>query len=293
MSTPAPYPPNTRANGCRFEFDFEELNLSDTWFLAAEIPLAQHALVLMRLVAWAQIPCGSLPSNEAVIRTKCNIPADDWPRLRDVLLRGWWQAADGRLYHDDLVNRVQEMLVRLAKETRRNQAWRAGASTAKQVQRVANARSARLLTVSKGAEGSAEIAATPTSRAAAVKLAARAAPMNRIVPSQVTFAMRKDAGLADTIPSDPKLLALIKAGATVDQFVEAAKRAVAEGRGFVHALTIVEGQCKDAAVLAGQLQNGASSTQLVGQPIERPRNILEVAPLHVPDIDGLPDPEKT
>lgn len=285
MSMPVPYPANTRANGCRFEFDFEELSLSDTWSLAAEIPLAQHALVLMRLVAWAQIPCGSLPSDEAVIRVKCNVPAADWPRLRDVLMRGWWLADDGRLYHDDLVRQIQEMLARRAKETRRNQAWRAGASTAKQVQRVANARSARLPTVSEGAEGRTEITTSPTNPAAAIKPEPQAASMNRIIPAQVTFAMRKHAGLVDTIPSDPKLLSLIGAGATVDEFVEAAKKAVAEGKGFAQVLALVEGQRKTAAALAGPLRTGSSSIQLVGQPIEHPRNILDVEPPYAPAIE--------
>jgi hypothetical protein len=107
---PAPYPADTRARGWRFELDYERIDQSDTWGLAAEIPMAQPALLMMWLVAWTREPCGTLPADENVIRAKCRIPAAMWPKLRVVLMRGWWQADDGLLYHDTLTKRVQEML---------------------------------------------------------------------------------------------------------------------------------------------------------------------------------------
>ena len=116
---PAPYPPDTRAKGWRFELDYERIDQSDTWALAEEVPMAQHALVFMWLVAWRQVPCGSLPADEVLIRTKCRIPAKLWGGMAEVLLRGWWKADDGRLYHDVLVQRVMEMMERRRKESDR------------------------------------------------------------------------------------------------------------------------------------------------------------------------------
>ena len=107
---PVPYPADTRAKGWRFELDYEKIEQSDTWDIANEIPLAQQCLLMMWYVAWKQEPCGSLPADETTLRAKCRVPADLWPGLRDVLMRGWWPAEDGRLYHDTLVARVNEML---------------------------------------------------------------------------------------------------------------------------------------------------------------------------------------
>lgn len=119
MNTAAPYPPDTRAKGWRFEIDYEKVEQSDTWSLAAEVPMAQHALLMMWLVSWTQVPCGSFPSDESLIRAKCRIPQKSWASMRDVLMRGWWLADDGRLYHDTIVSRVREMLDYRRKETER------------------------------------------------------------------------------------------------------------------------------------------------------------------------------
>lgn len=121
---PAPYPADTRAKGWRFEIDTERIEQSDTWPLAAEIPMCQHALLMMWMIAWTQSPCGSFPNDEAVIRAKCRIPPAMWAKCRDVLLRGWWLADDGRLYHDTLVTRVEEMMGRRRSDSDRQAAKR-------------------------------------------------------------------------------------------------------------------------------------------------------------------------
>lgn len=107
---PAPYPADTRAKGWRFELDYEKIEQSDTWDIASEVPMAQQCLLLMWYVAWKQVPCGSMPADEPTIRAKCKVPAKLWASVRPVMLRGWWLADDGRMYHDTLVERVNEML---------------------------------------------------------------------------------------------------------------------------------------------------------------------------------------
>lgn len=119
MNRPTPYPSETQAKGWRFELDYEQIDQSDTWDLAAEIPMAQPALLMMWLVAWRQKPCGSLPADEAVIRSKCRIPPAVWTRCREVCMRGWWVAEDGRLYHDTIVKRVLAMLDKRASDAQR------------------------------------------------------------------------------------------------------------------------------------------------------------------------------
>jgi hypothetical protein len=115
----APYPADTRAKGWRFELDYEQIEQSDTWSLAGEVPMAQHALMFMWLMAWKEVPCGSFPNDEAVIRAKCRIPPVVWAKVRGVCMRGWSPASDGRLYHPTITARVLEMLDYRAKNAKR------------------------------------------------------------------------------------------------------------------------------------------------------------------------------
>lgn len=123
---PAPYPAKTKAKGWRFEIDYEKVDQSDTWSLASEIPMAQPALLMMWLIAWKQEPVGAFPNDENLIRAKCKIPPATWGKVRAVLMRGWWLADDGRLYHDTIVLRVLEMLEYRRKEAERKGRTRGG-----------------------------------------------------------------------------------------------------------------------------------------------------------------------
>ncbi len=68
----------------------------------------------------------------------------------------------------------------------------------------------------------------------------------------------KAAGIADVAPGNPKLKALLDAGATLPEFLDAAQRAVAAGNPrFGYTLGIVAGERRRAAELAAQLHTGA------------------------------------
>ncbi len=120
---PAPYPADTRAKGWRFELDYEQIEQSDTWGVTK--PEARPWLLMLWMTAWKQVPCGSMPADHEVIAGKLGIPDDLWEKHRAALLRGWWQADDGRLYHDTLTNRVQEMMGRRRSESDRKARGRA------------------------------------------------------------------------------------------------------------------------------------------------------------------------
>lgn len=129
---PVPYPSETRSKGWRFELDLEKIHNSDTWDLAAEIPMAQHALLMMWSISWTQEPCGSMPADPDLIRAKLKIPRDLWDSMRDIVLRGWWLADDGRLYHDVIVTRVEAMLEKREKDRLRTRNSRANRSASQQ-----------------------------------------------------------------------------------------------------------------------------------------------------------------
>lgn len=118
-----PYSADTRAKGWRFELDLERVMQSDTWALAS--PDTRPWLLMLWTVAWQQVPCGSMPSDDALIAARLGMKPAAFKKAKDVLLRGWWRASDGRLYHGTIVERVQDMLGRKEGERKRKAEYRA------------------------------------------------------------------------------------------------------------------------------------------------------------------------
>jgi hypothetical protein len=119
---PVPYPSDTRAKGWRFELDLERIDQSDTWALT---PLDLRPWLLMLWAsAWRQTPCGSLPDDDALIAVRMGMKASVFTKNKAVLMRGWWKAADGRLYHETISIRVAEMLAARDKERNRKAEYR-------------------------------------------------------------------------------------------------------------------------------------------------------------------------
>jgi hypothetical protein len=76
------------------------------------------------------------------------------------------------------------------------------------------------------------------------------------VAGQVCKALRQ-AGMASTNPSDPRLQALIDAGATLAEIVGVGQEAVNGGKGWAWMLTVVQARRNDAARIAGATHRGA------------------------------------
>lgn len=118
MTKPAPYPPETRAKGWRFEVNMEQVEQSDTW-LRARNGITRGALLLLWHKAWMQTPCGTLPNDDELIALLLDMEDDEFQARKKILLRGWWLADDGRLYHDTITARVLEMMDRRRSESDR------------------------------------------------------------------------------------------------------------------------------------------------------------------------------
>lgn len=117
-----PYPADTRAKGWRFELDLERIEQSDTWALApAEL---RPWLLMLWATAWKQVPCGSLPDDDQLIAVRIGMKAVQFAKSRSILMRGWWKAVDGRLYHPTMTTRVLEMLGVKDKERQRKADYR-------------------------------------------------------------------------------------------------------------------------------------------------------------------------
>lgn len=122
-----PYPSDTRAKGWRFELDYERIEQSDTWALAT--PEMRPWLLMIWLTAWKQAPCGSLPANDLLIAARIGMPDRQFAAHRDILLRGWWLASDGRLYHPALTDHVVAMSKKRRDDATRVQALRKRAAS--------------------------------------------------------------------------------------------------------------------------------------------------------------------
>jgi hypothetical protein len=253
---PAPYPPDTRAKGWRFELDYERIEQSDTWALAEEVPMAQHALMFMWLVAWRQVPCGSLPADEVLIRTKCRIPVKLWHGMAEVLLRGWWQAEDGRLYHPTITARVLEMLdyraanaKRVAKHKEAKREQRAGNALPTPKQPGSNDTGTGTSTGTNKTEDQREGARSPADGEDGETLP----DLTGFQPTAGGAACKaiKAAGIPDVNPSHPDLQRLLAAGVTAQELADAAVVCVHAGKpSFKYLLATVEGQRRDAAAKA-------------------------------------------
>jgi hypothetical protein len=113
-----PYPADTRAKGWRFEIDHERIfDQSETWSLASSE--LKPWLLMLWLIAWRQTPCGSLPDDDELIAAKIGMAPKTYEKHRRIILRGWWKAKDGRLYHDTITTRVLAMLGKRANDAER------------------------------------------------------------------------------------------------------------------------------------------------------------------------------
>lgn len=106
---PVPYPAATRAKGWRFELDMARFKASDTWLRAKSVRTRALCLFLWA-EAWGQTPAGSLPNDDELIALMLDLEAAEFAAVKPILMRGWWLAEDGRLYHHVLVERVLEKL---------------------------------------------------------------------------------------------------------------------------------------------------------------------------------------
>lgn len=253
---PAPYPADTRAKGWRFELNYEQIEQSDTWDIAAEIPMAQHSLLMMWYVAWKQEPCGTLPCDEATIRAKCKLSPKSWAAMRHVLMRGWWLADDGRMYHPTVTARVLEML-----EYRRKNAKRVADFKAKmREQRSGNALPTQQQqdnndTGTGTGTGTIDVDVLPPSQAGEADEVDTAGFSP--TPAGVVCKALKQAGIASVNPSNQTLLTLLDAGATLEEFIAAADKAGDKSRPFEYLLTVVQNERQRVKAMAGTLHQGA------------------------------------
>lgn len=111
----APYPVETNVGSARFPLDSARIEQSDTWILAP--PELRPWLLMLWWRSWRQLPTGTLPDDDAVIAAHIGMDPAAFKKGRATLMRGWWKAQDGKLYHPVLSELVNERLAE-------REAWR-------------------------------------------------------------------------------------------------------------------------------------------------------------------------
>lgn len=241
-SIDVPYPADVRAKGWRFELDLEKIEQSDTWALAS--PDIRPWLLMLWSTAWKQTPCGSLPEGDDLIAARIGMAPKAFSKNRAVMLRGWWKAADGRLYHSTIVGFVLDMMGRRRSEADRKARVRARTPAG------VDPCPASVPYLSRGTDaGLHRESDTGTGTGTGISPSLRSGEDARATPGEACKAMRA-AGMADVSPAHPKLIALLAAGITVPELVDAAAHAVKSSKPFAYALATAEGRRRDAAIAA-------------------------------------------
>lgn len=298
LSLPAPPYYMVAVKGWKLVLDHERLYESDAWVLAAVAQL-QGLLLLMWLTAWRQYPAGSLPADDALIAAHMGVQVAIWQSAKGVLLRDWWKASDGRLYHPVITTLVLEML-----EARTSNAAR-----------VAKFRKAKTGTVHDADSSSvSDIAVAPNDRVSnaipthkkAITNDTRTRTGTRSKSFTEDFNVAPGAsdltddsplgdappltyagsavgepidGLPDPSPTSygliagelrrfgiqsaahhPRFRALVDAGATAQEFLAFADKSKGHRDPFAYLMGCVEGERKRAKATASQLHRGAMPT---------------------------------
>lgn len=274
MSLAAPYPPDTRAKGWRFELDMERFKESDTWIRARDA-CTRGLLLLLWAEAWGRRPAGSLPNDDELIAGILGVADEEFAARRHVLMRGWWLADDGLLYHDVLVERVREMMTKRKSDSdrqalKRERAKAKAAEAAPEPAEVTTGsrRDHADVTRDTGATH-AEVRPESDTRTRtrteiqeqsappAPRVRAREGPVDnsdehppddpRLL--EVVRSVRQ-AGYPDVSAADPVLRSLMAQGLTADEAVAAAKAGIDAGRGWGWVVARIRGRRQDAAALA-------------------------------------------
>lgn len=98
---------------------FDVARFRDSRFSAVIDPAAGFFAVQLWAAAWHQVPAGSLPNEDAMLRMLSGCGRDQrlWDSVKDGALYGFVPHADGRLYHPAITEFVIEAYGKLLKNT--------------------------------------------------------------------------------------------------------------------------------------------------------------------------------
>ena len=101
-------PPDADVRGFKdMPMEVSRLLSSETWIMCT--PEERSAAINLWFHSWSQVPAGSLPDNDRVL-AHLSMSGERWSEVKEMALRGWVKADDGRLYHTVVCEKVNMML---------------------------------------------------------------------------------------------------------------------------------------------------------------------------------------
>lgn len=226
--------------------------LADTMLLTTE----QHgAYCLLLMACWKE--GGSLPADDETLAAITKLPVPTWKKYRDKLLQ-FFIVEEGTLHHKRVSLEVAKARGMVAQKS---QAGKKGAARRWQKDSKPNGESdgkpiadAMADPMAEPMRGQWRLDApspsplqNPITNTQALTTDAREMPEGvNCLPGHACRAMR-EAGIDRVNPSHPDVLELCAAGATMQEFSDAAKEAREKGKHFAYALGIMKGRRADAA----------------------------------------------
>lgn len=248
----------------------EVARLRDSELATLETPEACWAAVLLWCAAWHQKPAGSLPDDDRMIASFAGYFSrgkvdKTWATIKKGAMRGWILCDDGRYYHPVVAEKANT-----AWQSKWTQAWKTECARIKKhnqrhpddaleyptIEEFMSSRTApdcprdnsqQLKGQGANVPGKQHPTDTETKGILNNSKDTVSQDNNGVVPSpaaSVCLAIKQQ-GILDINPADPLLLALLEAGATLEEFEYAAK--LSKIKKFRYVLGTVEGQRKQVA----------------------------------------------
>ena len=64
--------------------------------------------VILWCKSWASVPSGSLTDDDRILSHLAGLNMAKWLKVKDMAMRGWYKASDGRLYHPVIAEKALE-----------------------------------------------------------------------------------------------------------------------------------------------------------------------------------------
>ncbi len=102
-----PVPPDADLTDFKFmPLEVERLRRSRAWLICKRRPELAFFMLNLWTAAWHSRPAGSLEDDDDVLADAAMCSPERWPDIRADVMRGWFKASDGRLYHPIVAEKV-------------------------------------------------------------------------------------------------------------------------------------------------------------------------------------------
>lgn len=104
---PPPVPVDADLTDFRFmPLEVARLRRSRAWLLCKRRPELAFFMLNLWTAAWHDRPAGSLEDDDDVLADAAMCSPERWAKVRKDVMRGWFKASDGRLYHPVVAEKV-------------------------------------------------------------------------------------------------------------------------------------------------------------------------------------------